>query len=88
MTEKFVEGPSRKTTTEKDSESAYSCSAVTYGIRKREYCYEEGPSRGACRISRTSPALELTRNAESFPLGVFVSPRFSRDSLFWRLSLR
>ena len=33
--------------TERDSNSATCFAAITYGIRKREYCYEEGSFRGA-----------------------------------------
>src|SRR4051794_7301123 len=44
----FEEGPSRLPPTERDSESRYPFPPTTSGIAKREYCYEEGPSRGGC----------------------------------------
>jgi len=61
--------------TERNAESVTFIATSTYGIQQREYCYEEGSSRGAVGFSASKCQFELTSNAES--LSAFL--RFLAD---------
>jgi len=54
---------SEKQPTERDSNSLSACLATSCGLRKREYCYEEGSFRGGA--ARSAAGFAATRRSWS-----------------------
>jgi hypothetical protein len=76
-----------QTRTERDSNSPTVIGSSTYGICKRQYCYEEGPSRGAFSFATNFCHTPVTSKRPELMLRAFrvycLSCKHFRQSSIW-----